>query len=207
MISWTLLDRSFGMFVDGFPFIIALILFSFFFFKLQVCLFWYSLPTTLLQYLYHWIYILHFVFLYVIACLQWAMIVQWYTPGLLKVGLLAVWVPAGSRNFSLHHCVHTSSGPHPASYPVGTRGSYLGVKRPGREADHSFPSSAKVKNMWSYTSPPQYASMSWCSVMKVAQGQLYLYLYHMSLYVVLVLCKKTVEPIESVSCPDLRHAP
>jgi hypothetical protein len=28
----------------------------------------------------------------------------------------------------------------------------LGVKRPGREADHSSPSSAEVKNAWSYTS-------------------------------------------------------
>jgi hypothetical protein len=29
-----------------------------------------------------------------------------------------------------------------------------GVKRPGREGDHSFPSSAEVKNAWSYTSIP-----------------------------------------------------
>jgi hypothetical protein len=29
-----------------------------------------------------------------------------------------------------------------------------GVKRPGREADHSPPSSAEVKNAWSYTSTP-----------------------------------------------------
>jgi hypothetical protein len=26
------------------------------------------------------------------------------------------------------------------------------IKRPGREADHSPPSSAEVKNVWSYTS-------------------------------------------------------
>jgi hypothetical protein len=37
------------------------------------------------------------------------------------------------------------SGTHPASYPMGTRGSFLGVKRPGREADHSTPSSTEVK--------------------------------------------------------------
>jgi hypothetical protein len=37
----------------------------------------------------------------------------------------------------------------------------LGVKRPGREADHSPPSSAEVKNAWSYTSTPQYVFMSW----------------------------------------------
>jgi hypothetical protein len=30
----------------------------------------------------------------------------------------------------------------------------LGVKRPGSEADHSPPSSAEVKNAWSYTSTP-----------------------------------------------------
>jgi hypothetical protein len=30
----------------------------------------------------------------------------------------------------------------------------LGVKRPGHEADHSPPSSAEVKNVWSYTSAP-----------------------------------------------------
>jgi hypothetical protein len=30
----------------------------------------------------------------------------------------------------------------------------LGVKQPGSEADHSPPSSAKVKNVWSYTPTP-----------------------------------------------------
>jgi hypothetical protein len=30
----------------------------------------------------------------------------------------------------------------------------LGVKRPGREADHSPASSTEVKNAWSYTSTP-----------------------------------------------------
>jgi hypothetical protein len=33
----------------------------------------------------------------------------------------------------------------PAFYVTGTRGSFPGVKRPGREADHSPPSSAEVK--------------------------------------------------------------
>jgi hypothetical protein len=50
----------------------------------------------------------------------------------------------------------------------------LGVKRPEREADYSPPSSAEVKNAWSYTSVPQYASMTWCSAKK-AQGQFYIY--------------------------------
>jgi len=33
----------------------------------------------------------------------------------------------------------------PASYPIGTRGSFLGVNRPGCEADHSPSYSAEVK--------------------------------------------------------------
>jgi hypothetical protein len=40
----------------------------------------------------------------------------------------------------------------------------LRVKRPGREADHSPPSSTEVKNAWSYTSSPQYVFMAWCLV-------------------------------------------
>jgi hypothetical protein len=40
----------------------------------------------------------------------------------------------------------------------------LVVKRPEREADHSPPCSAEVKNVWSYTSTPQYGFMAWCSV-------------------------------------------
>jgi hypothetical protein len=54
-------------------------------------------------------------------------------------------VPAGAGNFSLHYRVQNGSGAHPASYPLGTRGSFHGVKRPGREADHSPPSSTEVK--------------------------------------------------------------
>jgi hypothetical protein len=46
-----------------------------------------------------------------------------------------------------------------ASYPRST-----GIKRPEREADHSPPSSAEVKNTWSYTSTPQYVFVAWCLV-------------------------------------------
>jgi hypothetical protein len=45
--------------------------------------------------------------------------------------------PVGAGNFSLHHRVQNGSGAYPASYPMGTKGSFPGVKRPGREADHS----------------------------------------------------------------------
>jgi hypothetical protein len=40
----------------------------------------------------------------------------------------------------------------------------LGIKRPEREADHSLPSSAEVKNAWIYTSIPRYVFMAWCLV-------------------------------------------
>jgi hypothetical protein len=71
---------------------------------------------------------------------------------------------AGARNFYLHHRVQNGSGAHPASYPMGTRGSFPGVKLPGREADHSPPSSAEIKNARSYASTPQYFFTAWCLV-------------------------------------------
>jgi hypothetical protein len=51
--------------------------------------------------------------------------------------------PTGA-DFSSSPCVQTDSGAHPASYPVGTGGSFPGGKaRPGRDADHSPPSSGR----------------------------------------------------------------
>jgi hypothetical protein len=53
-----------------------------------------------------------------------------------------------TKDFSSSLCVQTVSGAHPASYTVGTRGSFSGGKaRPGRDADHSPPSSSEVKKM------------------------------------------------------------
>jgi hypothetical protein len=72
----------------------------------------------------------------------------------------------GAGNFSLHHHVQNDSGAHPASYPMGTRDSFLRVKRPGREADHSPPFSTEVKNAWNYTPSPQYVFIAWCSLKK-----------------------------------------
>jgi len=37
-------------------------------------------------------------------------------------------VLAGAGKFSLHHCIQSGSGAHPASYPVGIRGSLPGGK-------------------------------------------------------------------------------
>jgi hypothetical protein len=54
--------------------------------------------------------------------------------------------PTEAEAFSSSPCVQTGSGAHPASYTMGTGGPFPGGKaRPGRDADHSPPSSAKVK--------------------------------------------------------------
>jgi hypothetical protein len=68
-------------------------------------------------------------------------------------------VPARGNDgsFSLQHCVQTGSGAHPSSYPMGTGSSFPGIRRPGRKADHSPPSSAKIKNAWCCTTfPPSF---------------------------------------------------
>jgi hypothetical protein len=39
--------------------------------------------------------------------------------------------PTGAGNFSLHHRVQNGSGAHPASYPMGTRGSFPGGETTG----------------------------------------------------------------------------
>jgi hypothetical protein len=58
-----------------------------------------------------------------------------------------------------------------------------GVKRPRREADHSSPTSADVRNTWIYTSTPPHAFMAYCLI-SYAQGQTYL---------TVVLYRKTTE--------------
>jgi hypothetical protein len=70
-------------------------------------------------------------------------IAQWYSTRI-QAGWWWVCIPAGAGNFSDHHCVQTVSGAQPGALS-------LGVKRPGCKADHSPPSSEKVKNVWSYT--------------------------------------------------------
>jgi hypothetical protein len=46
----------------------------------------------------------------------------------------------------------------PIQWVTGTLSQ--GVKQPGREADHSPLTSAKVKNIWSYRSTPPYVSVA-----------------------------------------------
>jgi hypothetical protein len=69
--------------------------------------------------------------------------------------------PAGAKDFSSILCVYcvytlySGSGVHLASCPMVTRGPFpRGKSWPGRDADHSPPSSAKVVMSRSYTSSP-----------------------------------------------------
>jgi hypothetical protein len=82
--------------------------------------------------------------------------------------------PAEAGNFSLHHCVQNGSEAHPASCPMGTRGSFHGgVKLPGREADSQLHLVSRSRTREAILPLPQYASMAWCSVKK-AQGHIFL---------------------------------
>jgi hypothetical protein len=56
------------------------------------------------------------------------------------------------QEFSFLWEVQTDSGAHPVSVQWVEIALSLGVKRPGRDADHSSPSSAEIKNEHSYTS-------------------------------------------------------
>jgi hypothetical protein len=52
----------------------------------------------------------------------------------------------GTGNIFLLHSVKMFSEDHTGSYKMGTANSSLGVKRPGRNADYSPPSSVEVNN-------------------------------------------------------------
>jgi hypothetical protein len=55
--------------------------------------------------------------------------------------------PAEAKDFSHSLYVQTGSGAHPASCTISTGGLFPGGKgRPGRDAEHSSPSSAEVNN-------------------------------------------------------------
>jgi hypothetical protein len=61
--------------------------------------------------------------------------------------VIGVRSPAGAEDFPSSLCVQTGSGAHPASCPMGIGVLSAGIKaRPGRDADHSPPSSAEVEN-------------------------------------------------------------
>jgi hypothetical protein len=68
---------------------------------------------------------------------------------------VGVRVPVVSRIFSSQRCADRLRGP-----PNLLSNRYRGVKRPGREAEHSPTASAEVKKTWIYTSTPSYAFMA-----------------------------------------------
>jgi hypothetical protein len=82
---------------------------------------------------------------------------QWYRARL-RAGRSGVRIPGGTGNFSLHHRVQPALGPTQSLIQWEPGVLYLGVKWPGRETDHSHPSSAEVKNAWRYTSTPSNAA-------------------------------------------------
>jgi hypothetical protein len=81
-----------------------------------------------------------------------------------------VWFLAGAGNFSLHHRIQNGSGAHPASYSMGIRGSFPGVKRPGVKLTTHLHLVPKSRMSGAIPPFPQYAVMVWCSVK--GQGQL-----------------------------------
>jgi hypothetical protein len=69
---------------------------------------------------------------------------------------VGVRVPVGSRMFSSpRRPDHFGSTQPPIQWVPGAFSP--GVKRPGREADHSPPANAELKNIWIYTSTHPYA--------------------------------------------------
>jgi hypothetical protein len=132
--------------------------------RLRIC----SVVQTLLKYL-------------KVSQLSWrrsrdsSVVKRWAAGWMVRGG--GVRIPAGAGNLS-NHRVQTGSGTHLGSYPVGLS---VGVKLPGREADLSPPSNAKIKSAWSYTSTPQCAFKAWCSIEK-KHRQLYVYFYLYQLY-------------------------
>jgi hypothetical protein len=73
-------------------------------------------------------------------------------------------VPVGAGNFSPHHRVQTGSEAHPASYPMGSSGSFPGYKAAGA---WSWPLISIVpRSIIRGAVPPllQYAFMVWCLV-------------------------------------------
>jgi hypothetical protein len=71
---------------------------------------------------------------------------------------MGVQFPAGAGRFSLCIASRLALGPtqSPSQWELGALSP--GVKQSGHEADHSPPSSAEVKNVWSYISIPHMPS-------------------------------------------------
>jgi hypothetical protein len=71
---------------------------------------------------------------------------------------------AGTRFFSLLQNIHAFSGTYRASCSMGTTVLLPKIKRPEREADRLPPPTAKVTNVWEYTSAPAYFLMAFIGI-------------------------------------------
>jgi hypothetical protein len=84
--------------------------------------------------------------------------------------------PAEGGNFSLHHRVQNGSEAHPASYPMGTRGSFPGSKTAGAWSWPLTSIYTRGQRMSGAMPPlPQYAFMAWCLVKYRDNFTFYLY--------------------------------
>jgi hypothetical protein len=70
-------------------------------------------------------------------------------------------IPVMAKMLCLRYRIQTGSGGHPASCPMGTGDSFLGIKRPGREADHSLSLVPRLRMGRAIPPLPQYVFMAW----------------------------------------------
>jgi hypothetical protein len=73
-------------------------------------------------------------------------------------------IPGRGKRFSLFKNVHSSPGANTTSYSMDVMDSFLRGKVSRAKVDHSSPSSAEIKNAWSYTSIPSYVFLVWCLI-------------------------------------------
>jgi hypothetical protein len=79
-------------------------------------------------------------------------VLRWATSW--TIGILRSYSRRGLRNFLFTTASRTALRPTQPPTQGVTGALSPGVKRAGREAEHSLPSSVEVKNAWSYTSIP-----------------------------------------------------
>ena len=75
-----------------------------------------------------------------------------YTATRYELGGLGFELRWETISFFLLMCVQTGPGAQPAFSTMGNRGSFWGVKRPGRGVNSASPYRAEFKNEYSYTS-------------------------------------------------------
>jgi hypothetical protein len=87
--------------------------------------------------------------------------IQWLLYRMYDRGI-GVRFPAGARDFSFLHSTQIGSWDYPASYPMCSGESFSGDKATRAWSWPLTPSSAEVKNSWSYTSTTLYVLVAWC---------------------------------------------